>query len=745
LKTNNPYAFFDTYCVRTPIFPLIKFLDLISDPGSIDAKIEKIWKEPVVQESIFLASPELHEEINKWRIQNLTDTNEIKRITSSLLKYISRMSSRCTPFGLFAGCSVGSFGQQTSMTLEVMDEYHRQTRFDMNFLVAFSQYLSKEEQFAAQLRWFTNNSLYKIGDQYRYVEYKYNQRNRREHALEAVRYTDYLSEIIKKANSGATVKDLVMVLIDDEISEEDALGFIKLLIENQILVSDLEPSLTGVDFLKQIKAVTTGLKDTEQMLQQIYAFEQHLDQIDQQIGNSVQYYQNIIKDIQNMDLPYEAKYLFQTDLYPKLKSNVLDIRWGYKIKRLMPVLNRLTGSVKNYNLQQFQNAFTKRYETREIPLTTALDTEIGIGYLQNMKATDSTPFLEGLHIPHKISGEQELKWDRIQEILSDKLTSLDRSKTHEIILKDSDFDTIEENWSDLPDTMIAMGEIVKIEGEEKMILSSVGGVSATTLLGRFTTGDSDIENHVKQITDIEKQMNPNHILAEIIHLPESRTGNILRRAAIRDYEIPYLGRSSVSEKNQIPIDDIMISVRRGVIRLRSMRLNKYILPKLGNAHNYSANALPIYHFLCDMQKQNIRSSIGFYWGNVLSLRSFLPRVVYKDFILSKARWKIKKKEIEELYSDAEEDILEKVAQWCIKYKIPRYVQIVEGDNTLLIDMQNEIMIGIWLDTVRKKPEFTLEEFLFTQDEGIVSRQGKVFTNQFVISFYNEEKLRKSEG
>jgi len=113
--------------------------------------------------------------------------------------------------------------------------------------------------------------------------------------------------------------------------------------------------------------------------------------------------------------------------------------------------------------------------------------------------------------------------------------------------------------------------------------------------------------------------------------------------------------------------------------------------------------------------------------------------------LSKARWKIKKKEIEELYSDVEEDILEKVAQWCMKHKIPRYVQIVEGDNTLLIDMQNEIMIGIWLDTVRKKPEFTLEEFLFTQDEGIVSRQGKAFTNQFVISFYNEEKLRKSEG
>ena len=51
------------------------------------------------------------------------------------------------------------------------------------------------------------------------------------------------------------------------------------------------------------------------------------------------------------------------------------------------------------------------------------------------------------------------------------------------------------------------------------------------------------------------------ILAEIMHLSESRTGNILQRPNLRNYEIFYLGKSSLQPNSQILSEYILVSIR----------------------------------------------------------------------------------------------------------------------------------------------------------------------------------------
>lgn len=60
-------------------------------------------------------------------------------------------------------------------------------------------------------------------------------------------------------------------------------------------------------------------------------------------------------------------------------------------------------------------------------------------------------------------------------------------------------------------------------------LRSTGGSSATNLLGRFAHTDQQIYNLVSSIAEREQELNPTVIIAEIVHLPENRTGNILQR------------------------------------------------------------------------------------------------------------------------------------------------------------------------------------------------------------------------
>ena len=462
--------------------------------------------------------------------------------------------------------------------------------------------------------------------------------------------------------------------------------------------------------------------------------------MDTTIGNSVDTYTTIMDSLRDKKISFEEKFLFQTDLYPTLSTQTLDKQWAHRVQRLITFFNKITSESKESSLDRFKSAFSKRYETREMPLTTVLDTEVGIGYIQNNGANDATPFLDGLQIPYKGGQEQQYTTTPFQRILEEKL----EENTYSIEITDQDVKDFDENWNDLPDTMSAMVQLVRIDGEEKAVLGGIGGSSAANLLGRFTTGDQEVFDLVKEITDVEQRIHKNHILAEIIHLPESRTGNVIRRETLREYEIPYLGKASVDEAHQIPIEDLMISVQRRRVLLRSKKHNKYVIPRLSNAHNYSANALPIYHFLCDLQKQAVRPFIGFGWSTLLQKKAFLPRVTYKDFILSKARWVIRKKDITELQESDPSSLVAKVTEWRNQHNMPQMVQLVDNDNTLLIDLNNELSIQMWLDTVKKRSQFTLEEFLFTED-AVVKRGDEGFTNQMVFCYYNQQKLEYIEN
>ncbi|MDV2447720.1 lantibiotic dehydratase [Elizabethkingia anophelis] len=722
--TKISYQFFNDFVVRRPFFNIKKLKEVFNTSGDV---VEKIISNDVFLEAIYLSSPEFYYEVIKWK-QSKNKKQLPLRLKNTLLKYFIRMSSRSTPFGLFSGVDTGYFTARIQeKTFVEHSKFKRDTKPDMHFLVSLAKYLENISQLKNKLLFYPNNSIYIVGDKIRYIEYSYH-KGKREYIISTAPLSSELDQIFLCSQNGLTTPELCNLLVNAEISTDDAGEFIQELIENQVLVSELEPNLTGADFTNHIIYVLEKYQLIKE-LSLILEIQKEIQKLDLQTGNTLPQYKKVEGIISKFPIAYEKKFLLQTDLYYE-HTTELNKEWKKKLWKALKFLNKVTIlPYKDSRLIQFRNAFYKRFEDREIPLALALDTEIGIGYLQNKQNKGLHPYLDDLLLPESPENKNlDLSLSPLHQILNIKLQQKP-SNENTIRLSDEDFKDFQEVWEDLPDTMSFISEIVSEKGEEKLVFNGGGGNSGANLLARFCFEEHKVKSLVEAIIEKEEKLNPNSILAEVVHLPQSRVGNILRRPVLRKYEIPYLAKSTLGSDVQIPIHDLYISVKKDKVILHSKKLKKEIKPYLTNAHNYSKDGLPVYHFLCDLSLQNKRSTLVFDWGDLEHIYHSLPRVEYDDIILSKAKWKVFYEEIQHLYllKDNSKQLLEEVKKWQEKRLIPNWVQWVVSDNKLVLDLQNYDTCLLFLETLERKKSIIIEEFLFHENEA--------FVNEYIFTAY----------
>lgn len=735
--TKINYYLFEEFIFRTPNKSLNPFFDknYIIDINSIN-------RDKYFLEATFLASPILYREIDKY--YNAGYHDEFLKFQISILKYYSRMCIRCTPFGLFAGCGVGEIKERSNIELSSVDDFRSNTRLDMNYLCTLIQDIANIYGIKKQVLYYPNTSLYTSGRDLRYIEYEF-VKNLRKYSLSQVEQSEYLHKILQEANKGKTIDKLANLLVREDISIEEARDFLNELIDNQILVSELEPSVTGHELLRRFFGKLEELKGTEGVVVSLKRIETLLLDIDKQsIGRHKEMYDYIKDELKKFNAKFDEKYLFQSDLLIESKKAILSKSIGDAAWKAIKVFNRLTTPFDDPLLKKFKEDFYKKYEDEEIPLVQALDVEIGVGFgnVDGLQG-DIAPLLEGVFFARMQQTVQDVKISPVQRMLNRKYDDfLEDSSSNEITLTNKDLDPFPEIWDDLPDTMSAMIEVIHTEECPEGALFAIrnaGGASATNLLGRFCYLGEKIHDHVKQIVQKEQELNPDKILAEIVHLPEARIGNILMRPVLRDYEIPYLANPSVANDKIISITDLMVSVKQtGYIKLRSKRLNKEVLPRLSSAHNFSKNSLPIYHFLCALQKQGLRGSIGFNWGPILESKPFLPRVSYENIIFSPSVWNILPDETKQVPKITDKHFYERALEFKKKRSIPDKVLLVQSDNKLLIDFNHELSVQMLFSEV-KKNSFRLEEFLFDDQYPLIKRGSEVFTNQVILNFYKDKK------
>lgn len=700
------YHFHPSLILRTPIHAFSTDVDATTIPAALD--------DMRFMEALYLASPNLYEECCKWKTGALHDPKKIAKLQQTLTRYYMRMRSRCTPFGLFAGCSVISWGEPSCIQL-APSRHVRHTRLDMHYLCAVAQHLAQKDAIQPLLRYWPQTSLYQLGTELRYVEYYY-AGDQRIHQISSVEASMPLLRVLAAARQGLTRQELMTVLVAEEAVEvEEAALFVQRLIDAQLIVSELEPTVTGPEFLTHLRAVITRMHATAPSTalgsaQDLFsAVARQLTTLDQQATNSGDEYLAIETALCALGVPIDSSKLFQTDLICGTEAGpTLDAGLQNMLLEAVEALTHLSRPTPNQRLAHFKQRFQQRYDEQEVPLLEALDTESGLAYSDYGKHSYA-PLVQDLHLPETSSAiPSPPPPSEAQQFLARKLRE---ATPHQycIELLPQEVRALPPVAAPLPPSLSIVFRVI---GAQQLLLDSAGGSSAVNLLGRFTHASPALETIVRDITAQEQQQNPAVVFAEICHLPVSRVGNILRRPSFRDFEIPYLAQSILPAKHQVAVQDLLLSIRQGQLVLRSSQTNRQIVPRLSTAHNFSHQSLPVYEFLCDLQTQGLQAHLGVKWEDATPERQFYPRLTYQHVVLQAAVWHLAAADFQLLLSAPQAEQEERCQVFRKRWQLPRLFTLVDGDHELLVDADNPLLRQLWLDTIRHRPSIKLKEFLF---------------------------------
>jgi thiopeptide-type bacteriocin biosynthesis protein len=750
----TPSGFF---VLRTPLLPFeemaawgegLEAVESLGDTRDLEGALERdrarlrarlllAVTRPEVRDAIFVASPSVDEALDVW--QKDPDSRQGRKLEPALVSYFSRAAARATPFGLFAGCTTGTIDTQTRLHLKARERYRRHTRLDMDYLWALSEAVARDPQLRKLFVYEPNSSLYETAGRLRLAEARLTATGRSYH-LVAVEKSSYLTAVLERARGGATPEAAAEVLVDDDITQAEAEDFVGELVDNQLLVSDARPVVTGDEPVHGLIATLRAHVETSPIAERLDEARAALEAIDAAgLGASADRYRTVASVFGDLPAQPDLSRLVQVDLVKPAQEATLGSRVVSEITRGVRILHQLVPPRGPGGLTWFREAFLRRYETREIPLVEALDEEIGIGFERSdSPASEASPLLAGLRF--RAGDPEATPWTGRDALLLGKLAHALAEGAGEIELEASDLEALASSQHrPLPDafyvvaTLAAESDHAIAQGAFRVHLQYVDGPPGALMLGRFCHADQSLLRFVRAHLQAEEARRPQQVFAEIVHLPDGRTGNILCRPVLREYEIPYLGRSGAPADRQIPVTDLMVSVRNDRIVLRSRRLGREVVPRLTTAHDEDWRNLGVYRFLCALQRQDVESELAWDWGP-LREAPFLPRVVSGRLVLSRARWSLTGAELRALGQARGADQFVAVQTWRAERRLPRYVALADRDHQLVIDLDNVLSVEALAHQLRGRHQAVLVEMFPDPDALCVTGPEGRFVHELVVPF-----------
>lgn len=730
------------FALRTPLLPFMKFeqwakLNATDSQASI-THLMSLKSDPVIMEALYLASPSLHKRLEQNDLKK--DDVKTKKLLLALFRYFSRMCTRSTPYGLFAGVSTGAIGAATSLELPRQTMYRRKTRLDNGYVCAIASLLEQDPILRPRLNFFVNNSAYAVGDRLRFVEYS-NVGGSRYYQLSEVSDDEAIKFVQARAATGIRLEHLENDIERAfEVGKDEAQEYVAELISSKLLVSELEPAITGEEpfdqLVRRLADKGEGSRLSKEVLE-IHALVSHLDEC--KLGCAIAEYKKLEERLMALQIPIKQESLVQVDLFKPSESLTLEEDLVSRIARCAEAIWHL-GPPPAMLLANFVERFRKRYDNQSVRLVDALDEEHGIGFAN--PGTDESPLLFGLRREPKASAGN-VTFGRFESMLTVKLIEALRRGEDEVILSTEDIPPVPLDRLKPPESFSVQLSLEKNgAGNKPQAILRFFPVTAASLFGRFCHGDQKLRQNLVDLAKREEDISGDAVIAEIVHLPRGRIGNVIARPSFSEYEITYLGSSGLPIEKQIRVEDLRLVLEGDELKLFSDRLKRRVIPRLSCAHAFSAKGtLNTYHFLAALQSQNT-TMVSSIWPAALRFLPYLPRIRFQDLIISRARWRLDEKDINQIWKISKAERAGALLERLRSLGVPDVCALQQGDNLLTVDLRCELSVENLLSLLTPENSAIFEEALDDSKKSAVFGENESFAHEIIIPFVRQPNVQE---
>jgi thiopeptide-type bacteriocin biosynthesis protein len=757
---------FGSFIGRTPALPLEVALS-VGDrssvaPSAYDDRvvIAREWlrgmlSDPFVKESLWIASPDLVKAQVEW--ERDPDSKRGRRFEMSAFRYVTRMSSRCVPFGLFAGVFRGRVeNAPTSVILASHDETLRLTKLDMGVMNRLRDAIVDSPDAADGLTWVRNPMMWFTGDRGFVLR---RGKMGRVSDLTSFRAGEEVMSAFAACRGGARLSEIASAIADAD-DYGDAIAFVRQLASEQMLVPTLGPSTISEDpleaMLRELGAANAVPEAAALpgLLASIDAADgwRHADPLGKYADA-----RRIIAGIIGDDASGPGACAFLVNHARRTKESVLNESLVTKDLSAafgaIAAMGMACGYAGMRQLNDFAESFTRRYGRAEVPLLIALDPENGIGFGANhsMAASGMSELADGylgaIAAPAP-AGDAK----------SEAMANVDRFQA-KLVRR-----SMESGWApvsigaeDVRDELgpvdgmevarvMSVNLIVTVDG---YVLDGFRANSGSDLLSRFCHVDPEIRSLALDLADDAKLDIGDAVHAQVAVMAPIRAGNVVLCPRLHDLVIDAGGADRAYGENIIGLEDILVSVRDGVVCLRSARLGKWVIPHSEHVLDYKISTLSIYaQFLLCLCFTGGR--VGgrefaprWVWGPMAIESGRLPRITCGNIILSPAIWYIRGHMADcESYRDA----MKRVSDLRLRHGIPELFQVVDPDTeeSFLVDSRNPFACMSFIQSAKGRKEVKITEFL-RPAPGVVDECGRPQSLEVTIPILTGAPARPPRG
>ena len=604
----------------------------------------------------------------------------------------------------------------------------RHSRIDIGYLRTVAQAAAALPSVRRELRFFPNSSLDRINAEVRYLRAE---SNRGQYSSAATGVTEALHAILRRAEHGATIEELVgeAMSADPPLSRADADAYVDQLVERQALEANLAPSLTADDAHGELTARLAKFPEAEGLRRSLDQAREATGRIDwEPFSGDASRYQELAKLLKTSS---KGPPLFRVRLLRSATEASLPGAIAREILRGAELLASI--EEREDPLLAFSEAFLAKYGEAAVPLAEALDEETGIPFGGSVRGEDERKLAAPQSGTADLSAKEQLLLGKIEEswTTGSQVASLSWEEIASIRARDA---------QPLPDSfsvrgaLCASSEAALDSGDYQFRLDGVSGPPVWAELAPMASSEPQLRERLARYLREEESLAPGAVFAEIVHFPEVGDPNLVVRPRLRAKEIPYLGRSAAEPADQISIADLRLSVAAGRLRLSSPRLNCEVIPRLTAPHDFTHPANPaIYRFLCALQNQGSAAAhLRWSWG-ALDVAAALPRIVCGKLVLCPARWVLDAQALEQQDPSSASARFRALCRIRNRLQLPRFVQTV-GARGSTFDLENVLSAEGLIQKIRTEQRVTIFE-MFPAGESLcaIGPHGR-FVHELSVAF-----------